>query len=137
MPQGNCPCGAPAREAGLCAFCLEHSPANVIAVVRRLRDRIALLEGALGTARAAIDRDRTGLAKALNEVQKEVQAYRWIPAGEWGSYSSEERTATTLRREVANCFESILKVAATALIESGRLATKTVLTIDAELRRAL
>lgn len=44
----RCICGAPALELGLCGFCLEHSPAIVRALIRRMRDRISQLEAAPG-----------------------------------------------------------------------------------------
>ena len=69
-----------------------------------------------------IDRDRTGLADALNAVRRVARGYYWIALGEWGSYELDERTGKTLRKEVGMCLEEIERVAVDALRESGRRA---------------
>lgn len=71
--------------------------------------------------RAALHRDKTGLAAALNEVRKIAEGYRWIGDGEWGSYSNEEHTQETLRRETGEALTTISGVALKALVVSGTL----------------
>jgi hypothetical protein len=91
------------------------------------------LRGALADARAALDRDRTGLAAALNQIQAEVNGRAWMRAqgdgsegGSWGSYPYPEHTIPTLRREISWAFDAMSKIATRALSESGRLADAAV-----------
>lgn len=74
---------------------------------------------------AVIWRDKTGLAHALGEIQRVVQGYAWIRAGEWASYSQEARTAETMRTEAAWALEAVEKLAVDALKASGGLARAT------------
>ena len=69
-----------------------------------------------------IDRDRTGLADALNAVRRVARGYYWIALGEWGSYKWHERTGKTLREEVKRCLDEIDTIVTDALRESGRRA---------------
>ena len=86
----------------------EHERDAALVEVQRVRD--------------LIDRDRTGLAAALNEVIRYLSAYAWIPSGEWGSYNESERTERALRKEIGWCHDAVEKVAREALQESGRRA---------------
>ena len=73
-----------------------------------------------------LDRDRTGLAAALNQILLLVggrppsAGWGW-PAeeGNWGCYTWEERTTKIIREEIGRCFGEIASVAETALRESG------------------
>lgn len=69
-----------------------------------------------------IDRDRTGLAAGLAAIQKVVEGYRWLSAGEWGSYSHEEHTQETLRKEIGWAFDAISEIAGRHLTQSGARA---------------
>lgn len=71
-----------------------------------------------------IDRDRTGLAKGLNDVRLVLRGYGWIPAGEWGSYEWDERTEKHFRAEIGRCFEQADGIAVKALRESGDRANE-------------
>lgn len=75
--------------------------------------------------RAAIDRDRTGLAAALAEVERIAGGYSWIPDGAWGSYEEQDHTLATLRAEVGQCLDAIREKASAALTASGNLAQRT------------
>lgn len=84
---------------------------------------------ALERARDALNRDRTGLAAALDVIRDEVRSRHWMrheseggDAGSWGSYSWEQHTAATLRREIGWAFDAIAKHALGALHKSGDLA---------------
>lgn len=78
----------------------------------RLRDEVYRL-------RKLIERDRTGLAKALASVRGLTQSWGWVPAGEWGCYDWQERTEAALRAEIGQCFDEIEAVVTAALQESG------------------
>lgn len=84
--------------------------------------KIAELQREIARLKALIDRDRTGLARALNVIRDLVKGWRWIPAGEWGSYPHDERTEEVLRAEVGTMAEAIETVATTSLRYSGALA---------------
>lgn len=96
--------------------------------LRRTAERVAEAEKERERLRALLDRDHTGLASALNAIRRTAAGYRWIPAGELGSYSAagcgegEELTEEVLRREVGWCLDQIQKTAVTALGESGTRA---------------
>jgi hypothetical protein len=66
-----------------------------------------------------LDRDQTGLAAALNEVQRTIKGWSWLARDEWGSYEWHERTEATLRKEMGTCFQRVEEIAALALKESG------------------
>lgn len=72
--------------------------------------------------RKALDRDKTGLAAALDEVRKVLGSFGWIPEGTWGSYEYQEHTHGTIRREVADAFERIHRIVRDALKASGDIA---------------
>ena len=71
-----------------------------------------------------INRDKTGLANALNAVRQVLRGYSWIPAGEWGSYEWHERTEKAFRDEIGRCFDEAEKIAVDALRASGDLANE-------------
>ena len=76
--------------------------------------------------RAALNRDKTGLGAALNEIRVEVRGRSWMaPDGNWASYSYEDHNTETLRKEIGWAFDAIEKIAADALSASGKLAHET------------
>lgn len=94
--------------------------------------------------RAALNRDQTGLAAALNRVRQIVLGWSWIPSGEWGSYEHEEHTVETLRREVGDMIEKAVDECESSLRASGDIADKALrkqdtlrLYPDAEARTAV
>lgn len=66
-----------------------------------------------------IDRDRTGLAAGLTAILKVLKGYRWLAAGEWGSYEEREHTQETLRKEIGWAFDALDELAARHLEQSG------------------
>lgn len=87
------------------------------------------LEAALADVsrlKAALNRDRTGLAAALVRVKELCAGYSWIPDGEWGSYDYTQQTKETLRKEVGNCLDAIHDVAMAALQASGDVAARAI-----------
>ena len=82
--------------------------------------------------KALIDRDRTGLANALNNVRQVILSYGWIPAGEWGSYEWDERTEEHFREEIGRCFFEAERIAVQALRDSGSLANEAFRLEDAK-----
>lgn len=69
--------------------------------------------------RDLIDRDKTGLANGLAAIQNVLKGFAWLAAGEWGSYSHEEQTQETLRKEIGWAFETIGELAERHLNQSG------------------
>lgn len=90
---------------------------EALAEVERAKADIAAL-------RKLIDRDRTGLAAALNKVRGTLQSYSWLARGEWGSYTEDQQTTETMRQEFERCFEEVLKTAEDALTVSGTRANQ-------------
>jgi hypothetical protein len=95
------------------------------------------LREALRDAREALNRDRTGLAAALNRIRNELRGRYWMrhekdggEAGSWGSYAYPEHTVETLRREISWAFEAIGKIAHDALRASGTIADTSVAAAD-------
>lgn len=72
--------------------------------------------------KAMLDRDRTGLAAALDRVRNIIHGWSWIPDGYWGSYSYEEHTEETLRREVGDLIEKATGECTRSLRASGDIA---------------
>ncbi len=105
-----------AREA------LEVADAEAQAARITLERERARSESEVKRLRALIDRDHTGLAAGLAAVAKVVDGYRWLPAGEWGSYSVEDHTQATLRKEIGWAFDSIREITGRHLGQSGELA---------------
>jgi hypothetical protein len=77
--------------------------------------RIEQLKAEVERLRKLIDRDRTGLAKALVDVRARAQASYWIVEGR-GSY---EWNDDRYRRETGKALEEIGGIATKALRESG------------------
>lgn len=98
-----------------------------------LAAQVGPLREALEAARDALNIDRTGLAAGLNEVKRIAKGYRWLPNGEWGSYSWEHRSEETLRKEVGWMIDGLEKAADAALHASGDLADKSVRAITTAL----
>ena len=96
--------------------------------LKRERDRLARRVDEL---KAALDRDKTGLAHALARVREIARMYAWIPAGEWGCYDYTKQTCETLRAEVGNAFDEIITTAEKALVDSGTRATNAILELPA------
>ena len=78
-----------------------------------------VLYESLEHARDALDRDHTGLSKALGRVLDLIQSYSWIRDGR-GSYSWDE---DEYYEEVGRAFDAISSVAHKALVHSGTEAT--------------
>ena len=80
--------------------------------------RVKQLEAEVERLLKIIDRDRTGLAKALVDVRARAQASYWIVEGR-GSYTwNDDR----YRRETGKALEEIGGIATKALRESGERA---------------
>jgi hypothetical protein len=76
--------------------------------------------------REALNIDKTGLASGLNEVRTIAQGYLWLgEPGSWGSYSYEEHTCKTLRREIGESLDAILATVEKHLRASGELVQQT------------
>lgn len=76
--------------------------------------------------RAAVDRDQTGLAEAMNDIRRSIQGWSWLgEPGSWGSYEYQEHTLETLRTEIRGCLTAINAIARSALATSGDLAQQT------------
>lgn len=108
---------------------LDAMASNPLYALRRrdLRDAEALIakqEEEIGRLKELIDRDRTGLAKALNGVRQVLQSHYWIPLGEWGSYEWNERTENNFRAEIKRAFDEAENIAVAALRASGDLANE-------------
>ena len=76
-----------------------------------------LREG-LASAVAAIDRDRSGMAKALSSIQAEVRGRLWITEGR-GPYAWDDER---YKEEAGAALRTVLVLASDALLASGRLA---------------
>ena len=118
------------RESLLCERCavadhdggdphLEYGHAERIA---KLEAENATLTRERDELKHAIELDRTGLAIALDNIRKTIVSYGWLPAGEWGCYSWDERTEQNFRSEVGRAFDTITELAVDALRRSGALA---------------
>lgn len=94
--------------------------------LRAMSEQLAAERARVKELTDAINIDRTGLAAGLNHVKAVVKGYQWIADGEWGSYSYEERTSETLRREVGYLIKGACDGAERALKASGERATKAV-----------
>lgn len=70
--------------------------------------------------RDLINRDRTGLASALNGVRRILEGFSWLGEdGVWGCYAWDERRVETLRREFRALFDKASEVISRGLRESG------------------
>lgn len=105
--------------------------------VEKLREALAVALAGLERAKDALNHDRTGLADALGAVLLEVEGRWWMrPEGNWASYSWEEHTADTLRKEIGWAFDAIGRHGRGGLKKSGDLAVVEVRAADDALRRA-
>ena len=85
--------------------------------------RIGELESEVKRVRGLIDRDRTGLAQALNDVRRELDGRRWLAETDnWASYSYEQHTTHTLRAEFGWALTACLARIEQGLRESGARA---------------
>jgi hypothetical protein len=90
---------------------------QIATLVRRCADA----EAESRRLRELLSADHTGLARALGDVRRDITAWMWLPAGEWGSYSSwEEQNEATLRKELRNCFDRLREHCERGLRKSGR-----------------
>ena len=96
----------------------EHPARQVEAECDELREKLRLAEEALY-------RDKTGLAKALEDVVKEVDGRRWLCEGR-GPYKYDDER---YRQEAGWAFDAIHKIAYDALVASGKLADKALAAI--------
>jgi hypothetical protein len=110
--------------------------AQTVAELADLRDQVRDLTTQLEQSRAreaalcaAIDRDKTGLAKGLEDVRKQVAGRRWICEGR-GSFGYGEEEA--YRRETGYALDAIDEIARKALSDSGTLANQVLLAQSAE-----
>lgn len=78
------------------------------------------LEADVKVLREALDKDKTGLAHALNAVRKEADARRWVIDGR-GSYEWDDER---YRKETGWALKAIEEIAVNALRASGTLATE-------------
>jgi len=108
------------------ALCEQNDLMNKIIKERdALAKRVEELEEEVERGRKLIERDRTGMAAALNEIRRVAIGYGWIPNGELGSYTAagcgegEELTEEVLRQEVGRCLDAIRGLAVRALAASG------------------
>lgn len=75
--------------------------------------------------RAALHRDQTGLAAAMNEIRTMVTGASWLGDPEqWGSYGYEHHTIETLRKEAEDLIERVTQACQNALIRSGTIAQR-------------
>lgn len=86
--------------------------------------KVAEKDKEIARLKSLIDRDRTGLANALNGVRQVFNSYYWIAVGEWGNYEWQERTEKHFRAEIKRCFDEAEKIAVDALRKSGSLANE-------------
>lgn len=88
-------------------------------VIHASEDALAASRLEVERLRGLIDRDRTGLAAALNTVRGILDGYSWLSRDEWGSYGWEERTFETLRREIGWMMDAAIEAIEKGLHESG------------------
>lgn len=91
-----------------------------------LRTYIAQLEAQLESAKQAIDRDKTGLSRALLKVQRTVSARMWLLEGR-GPYEWDD---DRYKDEAGVAMREVVETAMKALIDSGTLATETVQSVQ-------
>lgn len=96
-----------------------------------LQVRLAYAVRGLKAALAAIDRDRSGMAEALNKVKARAKASWWITEGR-GSYEWDD---DRYKAEVLVCLREVIIIADDGLIASGRLADAEVKVARAVLDR--
>ena len=92
---------------------------------KQIASREEKLVSGLRDAVAAIDRDRSGMAKALAAIASEVKSRLWITEGR-GPYDWDD---DRYKEEAGVCLRAVLVLADDALLASGRLA-------DVEYKRA-
>lgn len=86
----------------------------------RLRERAEKADAEVKRVRDLIDRDRTGLAAALDNVRKILEGYGWLAEyGGWGSYDYTQQTVTTLRKEIGWMMDAALTAIKKGMNESG------------------
>jgi len=69
--------------------------------------------------RNCINRDCSGLAETIAKMRVVINGYRWIPAGEWGSYPHDKYTLETLQSEIGWMIDELDRIATQGLKESG------------------
>lgn len=88
--------------------------------------RYEAAETTINHLKSALNRDKTGLALALCNIREHVNGCKWIPDGENASYSYDEMSEETIRKECGYIIASVDQIAEKALLESGALATSAV-----------
>lgn len=121
------------RQFGcLCESPYDHEqgcPAREFADVHRLLDDLDAKDAEIERLRDLLDRDRTGLAAALNAIRVVTRGYGWIPSGELGCYTSPgcgeggELTEKALRAECGRLIDEVTRIASDGLAKSATLAT--------------
>ena len=105
-------CNGKAVEEYRCQVPVCHNELNRIrAELKRSNLRVSELK-------AALDRDKTGLAAGLASINREVADRRWICDGR-GSYEYDDER---YRKETGWALDAIEKIATDALSASGNLA---------------
>lgn len=83
-----------------------------------MRARAAAIDERVAMLYAALDRDRTGLAAALNAIKSHVKAHGWVLEGR-GSYEWDDER---YRDEAGNAMRPVIEIAEKALNASGKVA---------------
>lgn len=108
------PLVAALNEAGLVGMPYPEARANLGTIIEQ-RDALAALVQQL---REALDRDKTGLATALNEVRREVAGRTWIVEGR-GPYEWDD---DRYKDEAGIAMRAVLDIIHRALSQSGKIA---------------
>jgi hypothetical protein len=81
-------------------------------------ERLKAAEDEITRLRSLIDRDRTGLAAAIDRMVKEASGRLWIVEGR-GSYEWDD---DRYRKEAGDALRAVIEIGKSALNESGQLA---------------
>jgi hypothetical protein len=79
---------------------------------------LAWLRGEVSRVRALINRDRTGLAKAIDDMVHEATGRLWITEGR-GAYEWDDEE---YRRETGHALRAVIEIGKKALNDSGKRA---------------
>jgi hypothetical protein len=107
-----------------CPYCPDDYPTHAELerhrekVGEHLRERLAASEAEVLRVRELINRDRTGLAEAIDKMVKEARSRLWVVDGR-GSYSWDD---DRYRREAGLALRAIIELGKKALRESGNRA---------------
>jgi hypothetical protein len=91
----------------------------------RAEAREAALVAERDRVRNALNRDQTGLARALDELRDAVAGWAWLGTpDEWGGYAYEDHTIETVRKEAATLITHVIAACNEALAASGEIANR-------------